>query len=175
MINSLYDSLDTFSTAIRSAKENITCFWNARMETKRDARQENKIEKPIDKKTIDPQKSLDLENIAVLKVSNSETDEYMISMLGLSQNNCEERVLLRSSTTEMSVLERCVQKNLNLARKNISVYMPENEMKMYNDALALGQYEYCLDVLESLQNYLNTLYARKRKVRPKLKGKGKLK
>lgn len=94
----------------------------------------------------------------VLKVSNNGNDDYMITMLGLRQDNCDERILTRDRRrTEKSVIDICLQQNLGLDRKLVSLYMTEEEIELYNRALSVGNYSYCLSLLCLLETNMNSL------------------
>ena len=68
---------------------------------------------------IDKRKHLSLSNIMVLRIDSN--NSYMITMLGLKQTNCEDRVLLCNGRKEMSIIEQCLQENIELEKNNISL------------------------------------------------------
>ena len=156
MICVLKNNLSILNTILKNIKDYISYFWQPTMAYNYRTREDEnngKSKKP--KKEIDKTKNLNLNNIMVLKVSNNGNEEYMISMLALKQNNCEERILIKDGSKEKELIEKCLYQNLALERKSILDYISEEEKEMYNQAMNEGNYQYCLSLLRLLEETLN--------------------
>lgn len=106
-------------------------------------------------KEIDKKECLSLDNINVLTIIKDNQEKYRVTMMGLEEDNYEERVLLTKKKTERDVIEKCIQKNWDLERKNIKQYIPEEGQRLYMVALNNEEYECCLEVLKLLEKHLN--------------------
>lgn len=159
MIGDLENNLNVINSIIKSIKDYISYFWQPSMSNNYQSTpvyNNSKYRRP--KKEIDKNKHLDLDNVMVLKVSNNGNEDYMITMLGLRQDNCDERILIRNGRrTEKSVIDMCLQQNLELDRKPVSSYMTEEEIELYDQALRVENYHYCLSYLCSLETNMNSL------------------
>ena len=82
---------------------------------------------------------------------------YMITMKGLKQTNCNDRVLLRNGMKEITVIEQCLGDNTYLERKSILEYMPSDYIEIYNEALRTGNYECCLTMLRGIESHINSV------------------
>ena len=91
-------------------------------------------------------------------------DSYMVSMLGLKQNNCDERIILHSGQKEKTIIEKCLQDNLELERKSIVNYMPSDYIEIYNEALNTGRYDICLTMLRGIGSHLNQISEERNKI-----------
>lgn len=135
-------------------KELISYFWQPSMgkEDYDKPRQETqRYQRP--RKEINKQRHLSLDNIMVLHVGQS--DNYMITMWGLKQSNCDKRILIRNGKPEKTIIERCLQDNTELERKSIMTYLPSDYIEIYNEALCRVNYECCLTILRGLEAHLN--------------------
>ena len=115
--------------------------------------QQSESRKP--KKEIDKQEHLSLDNIMMLTIGKDGT--YMVTMKGLKQTNCDERVLLRNGMKEITVIEQCLGDNTYLERKSILEYMPSDYIEIYNEALRTGNYECCLTMLRGIESHINSV------------------
>ncbi len=151
----------------KTIKEMISYFWQPSMENRRDYynNQQSEYRKP--KRDINIKEHLSLDNIMVLRVGPN--DSYMVSLLGLKQSNCDERILLSSGLTEKSVLEKCLQNNLELERKSIVNYMPSDYIEIYNEALSVSNYKVCLTMLRGIEAHINDVSKERNELIKKLK------
>ncbi len=165
----LYDGSTIISNVKKAIKEMISYFWQPSMERNysSESKREIKYERP--RKEVNVKENLSLDNIKMLKVD----DCYMITMLGLRQDNCDERVLLRNSQREMTVIEKCLQDNLELERKAITNYMPSDYIEIYNEALNTSRYEVCLTMLNGIESHINSVSKERNDLIKKLKKGGK--
>lgn len=106
-------------------------------------------------KEIDMKKHLSLDNVMVLRIG--EDYNYMVTTLGLDQNNCDERIILNSEQREQTLIEKCVQANIEFERKSITNYMPSDYIEIYNEALDTDRYDICLTMLRGLGSHLNQM------------------
>lgn len=111
---------------------------------------------------IDMKKQLSLNKIMVLRIGQN--NSYLISTLGLDQNNCDERIILNSNKKEKTIIEKCAKANIELERKSIVNYMPSDCIEIYNDALDTGRYDICLTMLRGLGSHLNQISKERKKV-----------
>ena len=143
----------------KSIKELISYFWQPSMGKDYSCARKEGSNYQAPKREIDKKLHLSLDNIMVLQLGKN--NDYMITMLGLRQDNCEDRVLLCNGKKEKLVIEKCLQDNLELERRSILNYMTTNEIDIYNKSLQIGNYEYCLKMLQGLELYINTVYKNK--------------
>ena len=159
----LNNGLNIIPNITRTIKEMISYFWQPSMESRRDYynnNQQSEYRKP--KKEIDKKEHLSLDNIMVLRIGPN--DSYMVSMLGLKQNNCDERIILHSGQKEKTIIEKCLQDNLELERKSIVNYMPSDYIEIYNEALNTGRYDICLTMLRGIGSHLNQISEERNKI-----------
>lgn len=159
MIDVLENNLNLINSIIDNVKNYISYFWQPSMsDNYRSTSEYNYSGYRKPKREINKKGHLDLNSVMVLKVSNNEKEDYMITMLGLRQDNCDERILVRNRRiTEKSVIDVCLEQNLDIDRKPVSSYMTEEETELYNQALSVGNYHYCLSLLRSLEANINSL------------------
>lgn len=168
----LSNGLNIIPNITRTIKEMISYFWQPSMESIRDYynnNQQSKSRKP--KKEIDKQEHLSLDNIMMLTIGKDGT--YMVTMKGLKQTNCEERVLLRNGMKEITVIEQCLGDNTYLERKSILEYMPSDYIGIYNEALRTGNYECCLTMLRGIESHINSVSKERNEIIKMLKRRGK--
>ena len=146
----------------KTIKKMVSYFWQPSMENKYYYEHKKEIKYQNPKKEIDKKKHLSLNNIMVLKIVPN--DNYMISMLGLKQNNCDERIMLSSKEREKTVIEKCLQANLELERRSVLNYMTSDSIETYNEALNTGKYNICLTMLRELESNLNQISKENNKV-----------
>ena len=151
MIGVLENNLSIISSISKSIKDYISYFWQPSMDRNYRPTYETNSYSRKPKKEVDKNKHLNLDNIMVLRVSNNENEDYMITILGLSQNNSGERVLIRNGAFEKDVIDKCLSQNLELERKSVSAYMSEDEIEFYNQTLSIGNYKDCLSLLLILE------------------------
>ena len=168
MIGILNNNLNIIPNITKKLEDIISYFWQPSMQkdyyTRKD---ESKYQIP--KREIDKRKHLSLSNIMVLRIDSN--NSYMITMLGLKQTNCEDRVLLCNGRKEMSIIEQCLQENIELERTSVLNYMTPADVELYNNALQIGNYEYCLEALRGLELYINTMHNNKElQLTKKMKG-----
>lgn len=168
MIGILNNNLNIIPNITKKLEDIISYFWQPSMQkdyyTRKD---ESKCQIP--KREIDKRKHLSLSNIMVLRIDSN--NSYMITMLGLKQTNCEDRVLLCNGRKEMSIIEQCLQENIELERTSVLNYMTPADVELYNNALQIGNYEYCLEALRGLELYINTMHNNKElQLTKKMKG-----
>ena len=168
MIGILNSNLNIIPNITKKLEDIISYFWQPSMQkdyyTRKD---ESKYQIP--KREIDKRKHLSLSNIMVLRIDSN--NSYMITMLGLKQTNCEDRVLLCNGRKEMSIIEQCLQENIELERTSVLNYMTPADVELYNNALQIGNYEYCLEALRGLELYINTMHNNKElQLTKKMKG-----
>ena len=152
----------------KTIKKMISYFWQPSMDSRKyyySTNQQSENRSP--KKEIDKKDHLSLDNIMVLRVGSDET--YMVSMLGLEQRNCDERILLSSGQKEMTVIEQCLKDNLELERKPIANYMPSDYIEIYNEALNIGRYDCCLTMLHGIEAHVNNLSKERNELKKTLK------
>ena len=118
-------------------------------------------------KEINVRKHLSLDSIMVLHVGNE--DNYMVTMKGLDQSNCDERVVLSSGQKEREIIDQCLQDNLELERKSITGYMPSDYIEIYNEALRVERYDYCLTMLQGIEAHVNKISKEKNELIKALK------
>lgn len=123
MIGVLENNLNIINSISKSIKDYISYFWQPSMDRNYRPTYETNSYSRKPKKEIDKNKHLNLDNIMVLRVFNNENEDYMITILGLNQNNCGERVLIRNGSSEKDVIDKCLSQNLELERKSVSPYM----------------------------------------------------
>ena len=107
------------------------------------------------KKRISKKEQLSLDSIMVLRIGPN--DSYLVSMLELSQENYDERILIHSGESEKTVIEMCLEENIELERKSMENYMPSDYIEIYNQALNTGRYDICLTMLSGMESYLNQI------------------
>ena len=164
----LNNGLNIIPNITRTIKEMISYFWQPSMESRRDYynnNQQSESRKP--KKEIDKQEHLSLDNIMMLTIGKDGT--YMVTMKGLKQTNCEERVLLRNGMKEITVIEQCLGDNTYLERKSILEYMPSDYIEIYNEALRVERYDYCLTMLQGIEAHVNKISKEKNELIKALK------
>ena len=134
MIGILNNNLNIIPNITKKLEDIISYFWQPSMQkdyyTRKD---ESKYQIP--KREIDKRKHLSLSNIMVLRIDSN--NSYMITMLGLKQTNCEDRVLLCNGRKEMSIIEQCLQENIELERTSVLNYMTPADVELYNNALQI--------------------------------------
>ena len=113
-----------------------------------------------EKKEIDKKEHLSLDNIMVIEVDG----EFMITMMGLRQDNCEERVLLTKRKTQNQIIEKCLNDNLSFSVRNIKEFISDDAVEVYNRAVDAKEFQSCLEVLELLEKKLNSDSINKKKV-----------
>lgn len=168
----LSNRLNIIPNITRTIKEMISYFWQPSMESRSDYYDNNKqseYRKP--KKEIDKKEHLSLDNIMMLKIGKDGT--YMITMKGLKQTNCDDRVLLRNGKKEITVIEQCLSDNTYLERKSILEYMPSDYIEIYNEALRIGNYECCLTMLRGIESHINSVSKERNEIKKALKRGGK--
>jgi hypothetical protein len=168
----LSNGLNIIPNIKRTIKEIISYFWQPSMERRRDYynnNQQSESRKP--KKEIDKQEHLSLDNIMMLTIGKDGT--YMVTMKGLKQTNCDERVLLRNGMKEITVIEQCLGDNTYLERKSILEYMPSDYIGIYNEALRTGNYECCLTMLRGIESHINIVSKERNEIIKTLKRGGK--
>ncbi len=166
------NGLNIIPNITRTIKEMISYFWQPSMERRRDYynnNQQSGYRKP--KKGIDKQEHLSLDNIMMLTIGKDGT--YMVTMKGLKQTNCDERVLLRNGMREITVIEQCLDNNTYLERKSILEYMPSDYIGIYNEALRTGNYECCLTMLRGIESHINSVSKERNELIKTLKRGGK--
>ena len=107
------------------------------------------------KKRISKKEQLSLDSIMVLRIGPN--DSYLVSMLGPNQEKSDERVLLNSEESEKTVIEMCLEENIELERKSMENYMPSDYIEIYNQALNTGRYDICLTMLSGMESHLNQI------------------
>lgn len=161
----LNNGLNYIPNIKQTLKELISNFWQPSMEKKPTMHNTTNEEEPDDyqkpgkgnkgkqkpKKEINKKRHLSLENIMVLHVEG----KYMITMWGLKQNNCDERITLTKGKSERTIIERCLEDNTELERRKVTNYLEPGYEEIYNEALNKGNYECCLRILRGLEAHLN--------------------
>ena len=107
------------------------------------------------KKRISKKEQLSLDSIMVLRIGPN--DSYLVSMLELSQENYDERILIHSGESEKTVIDMCLEENIELERKSMEKYMPSDYIEIYNQALNTGRYDICLTMLSGMESHLNQI------------------
>ena len=103
--------------------------------------------------------NLSLNTIMVLKIGTE--NNYMVTML---ERNCEDRILLNNGEKEITIIEKCLQNNLELERKSIINYMPTDYIEIYNEALRIGRYDACLIMLKGIESHMNQMTKERNKI-----------
>ncbi len=168
----LSNGLNIIPNITRTIKEMISYFWQPSMESRRDYynnNQQSEYRKP--KKEIDKKEHLSLDNIMMLKIGKDGT--YMVTMKGLKQTNCDDRVLLRNGMKEITIIEECLKNNIYLERRSIIEYMPSDYIEIYNEALHIGNYECCLTMLRGIESHINSVSKERNEIIKTLKRGGK--
>ena len=168
----LSNGLNIIPNITRTIKEMISYFWQPSMESRRDYynnNQQSEYRNP--KKEIDKKEHLSLDNIMILTIGKDGT--YMVTMKGLKQTNCDDRVLLRNGMKEITVIEQCLSDNTYLERKSILEYMPSDYIEIYNKALRIGNYECCLTILRGIESHINSVSKERNEIIKTLKRGGK--
>ena len=149
----LNNGLNYIPKTIQTLKEMISYFWQPSMSRDYTRQNQNaeRYQKP--RKEIDKKKHLSLDNIMVLHVGQDAN--YMITMWGLKQSNCDRRILLNNGKSEMAVVEKCVESNTELERKPITEYMSDDYIEIYNNALHSGNYQGCITMLRYVESLMN--------------------
>ncbi len=119
------------------------------------------------KRVINRKEHLSLDNIMILRVGTN--DSYMVTMLGLNQDDYDDRILLSSGQREIDVIGKCLQDNLELERKSVINYMPSDYIELYNEALCIGRYDCCLTMLKGIESHINSVAKEKKEILKKLK------
>lgn len=164
MNNTLENNLNIIPRIISNIRDYILYFIDSRNgygytpTSKSDA-----VERP--KKTVDKKHNLYLSNIMVLKIN----DEYMITMLGLKQDNCDKRILLSSGELESKKIEECLNYNIELERICVIRYMTPDCVEIYNKCLENGNYEACINMLQELELQINEVYQNENQLKLSLK------
>ena len=158
----LDNGLTVIPSIVKTIKEIMSYFWQPSMSNNYYDENKREIKYQRPKKEIDKKKHLSLDNIMVLRIGPN--DSYMVSMLGLKQSNCDERIILHSGQKEKTVIEKCLQDNLELQRKSILNYMPSDYIGIYNEALNIGRYDVCLKMLRGLELHINHISKEKNKL-----------
>jgi hypothetical protein len=158
----LNNGLNYIPKTIQTLKELISYFWQPSMSRDYTRQNQNAERNQKPRKEIDKKKHLSLDNIMVLHVGQDAN--YMITMWGLKQSNCDERILLRNGQPEKPIIERCLQDNTELERKSIMDYMPSDYIEIYNEALRIGNYQCCLTILRGLEKHINQITEEKNKL-----------
>ena len=159
----LNNGLNIIPNITKTIKEMISYFWQPSMESRRDYynnNQQSEHRKP--KKEIDKKEHLSLDNIMMLKIGKDGT--YMVTMKGLKQINCDDRVLLRNGMKEITVIEQCLSNNTYLERISILEYMPSDYVGIYNEALNTGRYDVCLTMLRGIESHMNQISEERNKL-----------
>ena len=117
-----------------------------------------------EKKEIDKKEHLSLDNIMVIEVDG----EFMITMMGLRQDNCEERVLLTKRKTQNQIIEKCLNDNLSFSVRNIKEFISDDAVDVYNRAVDAKEFQACLEVLELLEKKLNANSCKEDNVKKKV-------
>jgi len=94
---------------------------------------------------------LSLDDVMVLRIGKN--DSYMVTISGE-----EDRYLIKNGQKEISIIEECLKNNIELERKSIKDYMPSDYIEIYKELLVQGKYNYCLDMLKGIENYINNIY-----------------
>ena len=162
----LNNGLTIIPNIVKNIKEMISYFWQPNMD--RRSYNTNNSEVKYQKREINKKNHLSLDNIMVLRIGPN--DKYMISMLGLKQNNCDERIILKSNKREKTIIDNCLKDNLELERKSILNYMESDYIEIYNEALNNGKYDICLTMLRDLDSQLNQMSEEKNKLLLKRRG-----
>ena len=162
MEKTLYNGLTIIPNILKTIKERICYFWQPNMSNNYYDNNKREIKNQWQKKEINKKKNLSLNNIMVLKIGPD--DSYMVSTLGLNENNCDERIILSSGQSEKSVIEKCLQDNLELERKSIVNYMPSDYIEIYNEALNIDRYDICLTMLRGLESHINQITDERKKL-----------
>ncbi len=149
----LSNGLSVIPNITKTLKNYISYFWQTSINSRRNSYNYGQSEHRNQRKEIDTKAHLSLDNIMVLKIGQS--DNYMVTMFGLEQSNCDERILLSSGQKEKTVIDQCLQDNLELERKSIVNYMPSDYIEIYNEALRIGKYDYCLTMLRGIESHVN--------------------
>lgn len=168
----LSNGLNIIPNITRTIKEMISYFWQPSMESRRDYynnNQQSEYRKP--RKEIDKKEHLSLDNIMMLKIGKDGT--YMVTMKGLKQTNCDDRVLLRNGMKEITIIEECLKNNIYLERRSIIEYMPSDYIEIYNEALRIGNYECCLTMLRGIESHINGVSKERNEIIKTLKRGGK--
>ena len=168
----LSNGLNIIPNITRTIKEMISYFWQHSMERRSDYynnNQQSEYRKP--KKEIDKKEHLSLDNIMILTIGKDDT--YMVTMKGLKQTNCSDRVLLKNGMKEITVIEQCLSDNTYLERKSILEYMPSDYIEIYNEALRTGNYECCLTMLRGIESRINSVSKERNEIIKTLKRGGK--
>ncbi len=113
-------------------------------------------------KEVNIGRNLSLDSIMVLQIDQNAN--YMVTMFGLEQDNCDERVLLSSGQKEMTLMKMCLLNNYEIERKPITNYMPSDYIEIYNEALADCRYDICMTMLHGLESHINQIHEEMNKV-----------
>lgn len=104
---------------------------------------------------IDLSTRMSIENIHVLEIGNGENKVYKISMLGISQDNYNHRVMLRGKQTEDHVISQYEQKGVKVARYCIADYLSAEEQVEYLKLLNDENVSLCMQYLRKVEKRLN--------------------
>ena len=103
----------------------------------------------------------DRDNIKVLKVK----DEKMISMIGISKNNCDKRIILNLDMTEEQLKEECLQNSTPIEEEAIKKYIPKDIRDIYKDKLEQGNIQTCLEILYLTDRVLKNKHNNQEKIK----------
>ena len=138
---------------VKGIKDMISYFWQPSMQSRNNYNINLGTGYKKPRRQIDIKDHLSLDSIMVLRIVKSYS--YMVTMMGLRQNNCDDRILLSSGKREMDVIAKCLEDNLEIERKSIINYMPSDYIDIYNEALSRGNYECCLTMLKGIESHMN--------------------
>ena len=102
-------------------------------------------------KKISKKEQLSLDNIMMLQINGN----YMITILGIDEINCNKRILLSSGKEEIVEISYCLNQNYELERKSVTTYMSPDYIEIYNEALNMEKYDVCLTMLYEQEKYVN--------------------
>ena len=129
--------------------------------TKPKRNKNNKTQTTAMTKYIDKKEHLKLDNIKVLKVK----DEKMISMIGISKNNCDKRIILNLDMTEEQLKEECLQNSTPIEEEAIKKYIPKDIRDIYKDKLEQGNIQTCLEILYLTDRVLKNKHNNQEKIK----------
>lgn len=104
---------------------------------------------------IDLSTRMSIENIHILEIGNGENKVYKISMLGISQDNYNHRVMLRGKQAEHHVISQYEQKGVKVARYCIADYLSAEEQVEYLKLLNDENISLCMQYLRKVEKRLN--------------------
>ena len=129
----------------KTIKDMISYFWQPSMDSRKyyyNNKQHTRNEST--KKEIDKKEHLSLDTIMVLRIDGI----YMVTMKGLKQSNCEDRILLSNGQKEKTIIEKYLQYDIELERKSII-----NSMNGFLHVKDIGENQYQLFILKMEWKY----------------------